>query len=88
MKPDLVILDELFSGMSMAEVAGAMSLIEKIQMQGRTIIMVEHRIKELFRVASRIIVLNQGMKIAEGDPREVVENEEVREAYLGKELDT
>jgi ABC-type branched-subunit amino acid transport system ATPase component len=87
-KPDLVILDELFSGMSMAEVAGAMSLIEKIQMQGRTIIMVEHRIKELFRVANRIIVLNQGMKIAEGTPREVVENEEVREAYLGRGTDT
>jgi ABC-type branched-subunit amino acid transport system ATPase component len=87
MKPDLVILDELFSGMSMAEVASVIPLIEKMQMQGWTIIMVEHRIKELFRVANRIIVLNQGMKIAEGAPREVVENEEVREAYLGKGAD-
>ncbi len=84
MKPDLVILDELFSGMSMAEVAGTMSLIEKIQMQGRTIIMVEHRIKELFSVADRIVVLNQGAKIAEDAPHHVVEHEEVRTAYLGR----
>jgi len=84
LQPDLVILDELFSGMSMAEVAATMSLIEKILVQGKTVIMVEHRIKELFAVANRVMVLNQGEKIAEGSPREVLENEAVKEAYLGR----
>ncbi len=84
LKPDLIILDELFSGMSMAEVASTMSVIEKIQLQGQTIIMVEHRIKELFGITNRIMVMNWGMKIAEGTPQEVTENEEVREVYFGK----
>ncbi|MDY7035687.1 MAG: ABC transporter ATP-binding protein [Thermodesulfobacteriota bacterium] len=84
LQPDLIILDELFSGMSMAEVASTMSVIEKLQMQGQTIIMVEHRIKELFRIADRIIVLNWGMKIAEGPPQDIIENKEVRKAYIGR----
>ena len=84
LRPDLIILDELFSGMSMAEVASTMSVIEKLQMEGQTIIMVEHRIKELFRIADRIIVLNWGTKIAEGTPQDVIENKEVRKAYIGR----
>lgn len=84
LKPDLIILDELFSGMSMAEVASTMSVIEKIQMQGQTTIMIEHRVRELFGVSNRIMVLNWGMKIAEGTPQEVTENEEVRKAYFGR----
>jgi len=84
LRPDLIILDELFSGMSMAEVASTMSVIEKLQVEGQTIIMVEHRIKELFRIADRILVLNWGTKIAEGTPQEVIENKEVREAYIGR----
>ena len=84
LKPDLIILDELFSGMSMAEVATTMSVIDKIQLRGQTIIMIEHRIRELFSVANRVVVLNWGVKIAEGTPQEVRENREVREAYLGK----
>jgi len=84
LRPEIVILDELFSGMSVAEVAGTMPLIEKMQIQGWTIVMVEHRIKELFNVATRVIVLNQGLKIAEGTADEVIQDEAVREAYLGK----
>jgi branched-chain amino acid transport system ATP-binding protein len=84
LRPDLIIFDELFSGMSMAEVASTMPVIEKIMLEGRTIIMVEHRIKELFRVVNRVIVLNWGIKIAEGTPQEVMGNKKVREAYLGR----
>jgi branched-chain amino acid transport system ATP-binding protein len=85
LRPQLIILDELFSGMSMAEVASTLPIIERLHQEGLGIIMVEHRLRELFRVASRIVVLNFGQKIAEGPPREVMENEAVKGAYLGSE---
>jgi len=85
LQPDLIILDELFSGLSLAEVASIVPIIEKLLHEGKTIIMIEHRLKELFRIADRIIVLNYGMKIAEGAPDEVMESDEVKKAYLGSE---
>ena len=48
-------------------------------------IMVEHRLKELFRVAGRVMVLNFGEKIAEGPPQEIMNDDQVKKAYLGKE---
>jgi ABC-type branched-subunit amino acid transport system ATPase component len=86
LQPDLLILDELFSGLSLAEVASIVPIIEKLRKEGKTIIMVEHRLKELFRIATRVMVLNYGMKIAEGSSREVMESEEVKKAYLGSEV--
>jgi len=85
LQPDLLILDELFSGLSLAEVASIVPIIEKLLQEGKTIIMIEHRLKELFRIASRVIVLNYGMKIAEGPPDKVMESDEVKKAYLGSE---
>lgn len=87
LRPDLFILDELFSGLSMAEVASIIPIIEKLRMGGRTIIMIEHRLRELFRVADRVMVLNYGEKIAEGTPEEVMNSEEVKKAYLGIEVE-
>jgi len=60
-------------------------LMEKLQMDGVTLMMVEHRLRELFRLAQRVVVLNFGCKIAEGTPEEVMEYEEVKEAYFGSE---
>ncbi|MCK5418876.1 MAG: ABC transporter ATP-binding protein, partial [Desulfobacterales bacterium] len=77
LQPDLIILDELFSGLSLAEVASIVPIIEKLRQQGKTIIMIEHRLKELFRIADRVIVLNYGQKIADGSAAEVMENPEV-----------
>jgi len=85
LQPDLLILDELFSGLSLAEVAGILPVIEKLRIEGKTIIMIEHRLKELFRIADRIMVLNFGQVIAEGPAAEVMENDEVKKAYLGWE---
>jgi len=87
LRPDLIILDELFSGMSMSEVASTMPIIERLQEEGKTMIVIEHRLKELFRVANRILVLNFGRKIAEGTPKEVMESEAVKKAYLGSEAE-
>jgi ABC-type branched-subunit amino acid transport system ATPase component len=85
LQPDLMILDELFSGLSLAEVASIVPIIEKLRKEGKTIVMIEHRLKELFRIADRIMVLNYGVKIAEGEARAVMESEQVRKAYLGTE---
>jgi ABC-type branched-subunit amino acid transport system ATPase component len=85
LNPDLMILDELFSGLSLAEVASILPIIEKLRQQGKTIIMIEHRLKELFRIADRLVVLNFGQKIADGKVTEVMESREVKNAYLGTE---
>ncbi|HWO41009.1 MAG TPA: ABC transporter ATP-binding protein [Candidatus Eisenbacteria bacterium] len=86
LRPDLLITDELFSGLSAAEVGSMLPLIEKLQARGMTIVMVEHRLRELFRLAHRVVVLDRGRKIAEGSPREIVESSTVKETYLGAEL--
>ncbi len=87
LRPELLILDELFSGMSMAEVASILPLIEKLNDQGLTIIMIEHRLRELFRIVNRVLVLNFGLKIAEGLPDEVMESDAVKKAYLGVDVE-
>jgi len=60
-------------------------IVERLQMEGITLMMIEHRLRELFRVANRVIAMNFGEKLAEGTPEEVMEQEKVREAYLGWE---
>jgi len=85
LRPELLILDELFSGMSMSEVAGTLPIIERLSMEGMTIVMIEHRLKELFRVAKRVMVLNFGERIMEGTPEEIMADKRVKEAYLGVE---
>ena len=87
LRPDLVILDELFSGLSLAEVASIVPIIEKLRFQGKAIVMIEHRLKELFRIADRVMVLNYGEKIAEGSGKEVMEDKAVKSAYLGSETE-
>jgi branched-chain amino acid transport system ATP-binding protein len=87
LEPDLFILDELFSGLSLAEVASIIPIIEKIRLAGKTIIMIEHRLKELFRIADRVIVMNYGEKIADGPAEAVMADEAVKSAYLGTEAE-
>ncbi|KPK31208.1 MAG: ABC transporter [Nitrospira bacterium SG8_3] len=87
LRPDLIILDELFSGMSMSEVASTLPIIERLNGEGLSIIMIEHRLRELFRLATRVMVLNFGRKIADGPPDEVMESDAVKAAYLGTEHD-
>jgi branched-chain amino acid transport system ATP-binding protein len=87
MQPELLVLDELFSGMSMSEVASTMFVIEKQREKGITIIMVEHRVKEMVRVANRLLLLNYGKLIVEGAPMEVVSSPQAIQAYLGTSVE-
>jgi len=86
LQSDLIIFDELYSGLSLAEVASITPLIQKLMSTGKTIIMIEHRLRELFRIADRVLVMDQGSVIAEGTSRAIVKDEAVQKAYLGVEL--
>ena len=83
LKPEIILCDEVFSGLSMSEIASMVPLIERLQMDGISLVMIEHRLRELFRVASRVMVLNFGEKLIEGTPEEVMADEKVKEAYFG-----
>ena len=83
--PELIICDEVFSGLSMSEIVSMVPLMEKLQHDGITLIMVEHRLRELFKIAGKAIVLNFGEKIAEGPPDEIFNDPKVKEAYFGGE---
>ena len=85
LKPEIIICDEVFSGLSMSEIASMVPLIERLQDEGITIVMIEHRLRELFQVANRVMVLNFGEKLIEGSPAEVMADKKVKEAYFGSE---
>ncbi|WP_028321465.1 ABC transporter ATP-binding protein [Desulfatiglans anilini] len=85
LKPDVILCDEVFSGLSMSEIASMVPLIERLQMEGITLVMIEHRLRELFRVANRVVVMNFGEKLTEGTSEEVMADPRVKEAYFGSE---
>jgi branched-chain amino acid transport system ATP-binding protein len=83
-EPKLIFLDEPAAGMSEEEISRLVEQIRIIRGMGTAVLVVEHRMRLIMNVAERIIVLNYGKKIAEGDAREIQENQEVITAYLGK----
>ena len=85
LRPEIILCDEVFSGLSMSEIASMVPLIERLQMEGITLVMIEHRLRELFKVANRLVVLNFGEKLMEGTSEEVMADERVKEAYFGSE---
>jgi branched-chain amino acid transport system ATP-binding protein len=87
LRPTLVLLDEPFAGMNPGETQRAAELVRKIRDRGMTVVLVEHDVPSVMRICDRIVVLNQGAKIAEGTPQEIQNNQLVIEAYLGVEND-
>jgi branched-chain amino acid transport system ATP-binding protein len=87
-QPRLLLLDEVMAGLNPAEIDQAVGLIGKLSQRGLTIVIVEHVMRAIMAVARRIVVLDHGQKIAEGTPKEIVENPEVVRAYLGSYVHT
>jgi branched-chain amino acid transport system ATP-binding protein len=82
-KPRLLLLDEVLAGLNPTEVATMIELIRKIRDSGISVLMIEHLMQAIMSLSDRIVVLNLGRKLAEGQPDEVVHNSDVVEAYLG-----
>ena len=85
MKPKLLFLDEVNAGLNSAEVERATELIHQLASSGITIVMIEHLMKVVLNVCTRIIVLHNGQLIADGTPRDVISNPAVVDAYLGQQ---
>lgn len=84
-RPRLLLLDEPSSGLNPAELVGQIALILEINKQGITILIIEHVMKVIMDISNRLIVLDYGKKIAEGDPQTVYTDPNVVQAYLGSE---
>jgi branched-chain amino acid transport system ATP-binding protein len=84
-QPRILLLDEVMAGLNRSETDQAVSLVGKLSKRGLSIVIVEHVMRAVMAVARHIVVLDHGQKIAEGTPKEIVENEEVIRAYLGSE---
>lgn len=82
-KPSLLLIDELAAGMSAEETVKIMGMIAKIRQSGVSILLVEHNMRLIMGLCDRIVVLNFGVKIAEGTPAEIASNIDVQQAYLG-----
>jgi branched-chain amino acid transport system ATP-binding protein len=83
--PEVLLLDEITAGMSAEECDEMTEIARKIREKGTTIVLIEHNMRVAMALSDRIVVLNFGRKIAEGVPSDIIKNETVLEAYLGRE---
>jgi branched-chain amino acid transport system permease protein len=83
-RPRVILLDEVLSGLNPAEITNAIRLIRQIHERGVAMLFVEHLMRAVLELSHRIVVLNEGEIIAEGDPKEVMRAQRVVDVYLGR----
>jgi branched-chain amino acid transport system ATP-binding protein len=83
--PRLVLLDEVLAGLNGPEVSRLLEVIRGIREHGTAVLLVEHNMEAVMSVSDRVVVLDQGRKLAEGAPAEIVHHPEVIRAYLGSD---
>jgi branched-chain amino acid transport system ATP-binding protein len=84
--PKLLLLDEVMAGLNPTELAGMIDLVRRLHAGGLTVIVIEHVMAAMMRLAQRIVMLHHGERIAEGAPAEIVRDRRVIDAYLGEEF--
>jgi branched-chain amino acid transport system ATP-binding protein len=85
-RPKLLMLDEVMAGLTSTEVKAALEVIRKIREKGITLLVVEHIMEAIMPIADRVVVLDGGVKIAEGPPDRIIHDERVISAYLGEKF--
>jgi len=85
-RPRLLLLDEVMAGLNPTELAGIIELIRRLHADGLTLIVIEHIMAAMMRLAQRIVVLHHGEVIAEGAPAAITQDRRVVDAYLGEEF--
>lgn len=83
-EPELLLLDEPFSGQNQSEIELLSEKLQDLQAAGITIMLIDHNMKGLMELVDRVVVLHNGAKLVEDVPQDIAHNEAVREAYLGK----
>jgi branched-chain amino acid transport system permease protein len=83
-RPRLLLLDETLAGLGREECDDVLAVLQRLRAEGMTIAIIEHTMHAMLRIADSLLVIDHGRVIAGGAPREVVENPDVIEAYLGR----
>lgn len=83
LEPDILLLDEPLAGLNSQEAGTLADTIKSISKQGMTIVMIEHNLSEVIRISDRLYVLDNGRNLSHGDPKTVMNQPEVRAAYMG-----
>lgn len=85
-EPTLILLDEVMAGLTLSEAEVVLGVIRRLRSEGMTFVLVEHVMPIVMSIADQIVVMNFGQKIADGTPKEIIENQFVRDAYFGEDL--
>mgnify|MGYP001773591472 FL=1 len=86
LEPELLLLDEPFGGLNPVETEYMIKTIQRLHLDGHTMVIVEHKLYALMKLVKRVIVMHYGEIIAEGTPQEIAQNKKVIEVYLGRPI--